>query len=80
MQILTIDQVAESLQMSGEQVRQLIKSGELPGFSIGIGKRKHYRIEAADVAAFVKRRKQAEKQVDPRLVRGGRLEAAGGSW
>lgn len=80
MQTLTVSEVAEMLRVSAEQVRQLVDDGELPSFSIGRGKRKHSRILAEDVTAFVRRRKAKEKQPEPVLKPVGRLERAGGSW
>lgn len=80
MKILTIAEVAEMLGVSDEHVRGLIDDGELPSFSISRGKRKHSRILAEDVTAFVRRRKAKEKQPEPVLKPVGRLERAGGSW
>ena len=48
---LTIEQVAEELNVSVSQIRALLKSGELRG--IQIGGRSVWRIDASDVEDYI---------------------------
>jgi excisionase family DNA binding protein len=52
-QWLTVEQVAERLQVHIETVRRWIRSGDLP--SVRLGRRAGYRIKAADLEAFLDR-------------------------
>jgi excisionase family DNA binding protein len=50
-QWLTVEQVAERLQVHIETVRRWIRSGDLPG--VRLGRRAGYRVKAADLDAFL---------------------------
>ena len=49
---LTVDQVAEQLQVNPETVRRWIRHGELGALDIG-GPRAGYRIRPSDLDAFI---------------------------
>ena len=68
---MTVEQAAKRLQVSPRHLRELIKSGVLPAFNVGLpGGRPRYRIEHADLARFIEnqRTKRAEpaEQTKPR--------------
>lgn len=65
--LLTVGAAAEALGCSEANIYALIDAGELP--FVSIGRRKGYRIDAADIAAFVERRKQQKAVATPRLSR-----------
>ena len=51
---MTPDEVADRLRVTGEKVRQLIRSGRLEAMNIGTGqKRPLYRIHPNDLEAFL---------------------------
>ena len=52
--LLTIDEVAEFLGLEYKSVYRLVRSGELPAARIG----RLYRLNKADVLAYVERQKQ----------------------
>lgn len=62
---LTIQQVAEELNIGTPQVRALLKSGELRGFQIG--GRRLWRIGAEDVESFIR---EAYEQTARRIASG----------
>lgn len=51
--LLTVDQVAEDLQLSAATIRNWIKSGELPAFKLTPGITAPLRIRREDVDALV---------------------------
>lgn len=55
--VLNLDQVAASLQISREQVRQLCIRGKMPYVDAGTGSRVQYRIRVDDLAEFKKSRR-----------------------
>jgi len=54
-QYFTTKEIAESLQLSLLQVRNLIKSGQLPAYRVGY---RSYRISESDFNSFLQSRKQ----------------------
>lgn len=66
---LTIEQVAEELNVGTPQVRALLKSGELRGFQIG--GRRLWRIGAGDVESYIR---EAYEQTAKRIASGEALE------
>jgi len=66
---LTIEQVAEELNVGTPQVRALLKSGELRGFQIG--GRRLWRIGARDVESYIR---EAYEQTAKRIASGEALE------
>lgn len=52
---LTVEQVAELLQVNPETVRRWIRSGELPVLDLG-GPKTGYRIKRSEVDAFIAQR------------------------
>jgi len=66
--LLTISEAAEALGCSEANIYALIDAGDLP--FVPIGRRKGYRIDAADIGAFIDRRKQQKSGAAvPRLAR-----------
>ena len=59
--ILTVQQVAEWLQVHEETVRRWLRDGELAG--INLGGKSGYRIRESDVVAFLDRREEASKNL-----------------
>jgi excisionase family DNA binding protein len=54
---LTLEQVAERYGISMRNVAKLLRSGELTGVNVGVGKRnKRWRIRPQDIEAFERRR------------------------
>ena len=51
---LTVEEIATRLQVHIETVRRWIRSGELPGLSLG--RRAGYRVKEADLDRFLERR------------------------
>jgi excisionase family DNA binding protein len=66
---LTVEQVAEELNVGTPQVRALLKSGELRGFQIG--GRRLWRIGAEDVESFIR---EAYEQTARRIAAGEALD------
>ena len=64
--MLTIDDVADRLAVSGKQVRSLIQRGELPAMQVG--DKRMYRVDEADLDAFVA---QEKERVRARVAGGG---------
>ena len=60
--LLTIEQVAEQLQVSTRTVRRLMDRDEIKGFMIG----KRWRFTQSEVDAYVKR--QQDEETDKRPV------------
>lgn len=56
--MLSVEEVAEELEVNPETVRVWIRSGELVAFSIGKG----YRIARADLDDFIRRRRTDYKK------------------
>ena len=54
--MLTIEDVADRLAVSGKQVRSLIQRGQLPAMQVG--DKKMYRIDEADLDAYVVQEKE----------------------
>ena len=50
---LTVDDVAQRLDVTAETVRRFLRRGELPGMQIS--KRAGWRVRAEDVDAFIRR-------------------------
>ena len=50
---LTVDDVAQRLDVTAETVRRLLRRGEMPGMQIS--KRSGWRVRAEDVDAFIHR-------------------------
>lgn len=48
--LLTVEQVAERLQLTPELVRELLRKGRVPGFRMG----KFWRIREADLNAYIR--------------------------
>lgn len=57
MEWLTVQQVADHLQVDPETVRRWIRAGELSG--VLLSNQAGYRIEQAEVARFMERRRSA---------------------
>ncbi len=57
-QLLTVDQVAERLQVNEQTVRRWLRDGEITG--IAFGGRTGWRIREEDVQAFLDRRRMAD--------------------
>ncbi|WP_067778900.1 helix-turn-helix domain-containing protein [Actinomyces vulturis] len=58
---LTIADVAETLQLSSQGVRALIRSGELP--AIQVGARRLWRIEAKVLEAYIEKQYANTRQI-----------------
>jgi excisionase family DNA binding protein len=56
---LTVEGVAQRLDVTEETVRRLLRRGELPGMQIS--KRSGWRVRAEDVDAFIRSRFRASK-------------------
>lgn len=56
--LLTIEQVAEQLQVSVRTVRRIMDADELKGFKIG----KRWRFTQSEVEAYLKRQQEAEEK------------------
>lgn len=54
--LLTIEQVAEQLQISTRTVRRLMDREEIKGFRVG----KRWRFTQSEVNAYIKRQEEAE--------------------
>ena len=57
-QLLTVDQVAERLQVNEQTVRRWLREGELTG--IAFGGRTGWRVGEEDLQAFLDRRRVAD--------------------
>jgi excisionase family DNA binding protein len=67
---LTLDEVAETLNVSGVQARALVTSGELP--AIQVGGRSVWRVEASELEAYIQRKyAETRARID---ARDGRAE------
>jgi len=65
--LLTTEQTAAELGVTGEHVRRLAQTGRLPFINVGIGeKRPRMRFDPEDILAF----KEKQRQVMPRRVSG----------
>ena len=53
---LTVQQVADKLQLDDSHVRDLIEEGEIHAVNIGTTVRKHWRVPRAELDRFVERR------------------------
>ena len=68
--LLTPEEVAEKLKVSGEQVRSLIRKGDLGAINIGTGpKRPLYRIPQQDLEEFLVRRRHSKPDTISRRSR-----------
>lgn len=68
--LLTPDDVARHLKVTTEQVRSLIRKGELAAINVGVGsKRPLYRITQQAVQEFCSKRYQGGPAVHPRLLK-----------
>lgn len=68
--LLTPDEVAARLRVTPEQVRCLIRTGQLTAVNVGTGpKRPFYRITPDAVTEFLTRRGQPAPAARPRLLR-----------
>ena len=54
--VLYVSEVAERLEVTEQQVRDLIEEGELHGINVGGGDRKFWRIPVTAVERFLKER------------------------
>ena len=61
--LLTIEQVAEQLQISTRTVRRLMDRDEIKGFMIG----KRWRFTQSEVDAFVKRQQNGDTDKRPAI-------------
>lgn len=61
--LLTIEQVAEQLQVSTRTVRRLMNRDEIKGFMIG----KRWRFTQSEVDAFVKRQQEDDTDKRPAI-------------
>ncbi len=61
---LTVEQVAEELQVHKNRVYSWIQSGELPAIDIGRFGRHNYRISRADLDAFKQARRTKRNDED----------------
>ena len=69
-QLLTPDEVADRLRVTAEQIRSLIRRGELTAINVGVGrKRPRYRLQPEAVDEFLARRSGGGKRSGPRRVR-----------
>jgi excisionase family DNA binding protein len=59
--MLTLQQVAEWMQVHEETVRRWLRNGDLAG--INLGGKSGYRIRESEVEAFLKRREEASKSL-----------------
>lgn len=64
---LAVQSAAEALDTTSNQVRDLLKSGALQGFTIADGGRK-LRIPITSIEAFIDRRVAAEHGDDPGVI------------
>lgn len=55
MRLLTIREVAESLQVSEKTIRRLVSRGELAGFKVG--DRGQVRVKSEDLEAYLERQR-----------------------
>ena len=56
--LMTVDEVAKMLRVNARKVYQLIQSGELVAMNIGTTERRIFRINRADLEAFLQSRRQ----------------------
>ncbi len=61
--LLTVDQVAERLQVNEQTIRRWLREGELTG--VPFGGRTGWRIGEEDLQAFLERRRMAESGEEP---------------
>jgi excisionase family DNA binding protein len=64
MRDLTVEQVAEELQVNPRSVYKWIQIGELPAMDLGSGGKHIYRISRADLDAFKQARKTKPDKED----------------
>ena len=60
-QMLTVEQVAERLQVHRDTVYAWIRSGQLPGYRIG-GRKAGFRIKQSDLERFVEARREQPEE------------------
>jgi excisionase family DNA binding protein len=58
---LTVAETAEVLRVSAAQAYALVRSGELP--AIRIGAARHWRVERAELEAFIQARYEEERRI-----------------
>lgn len=56
---LNVKKAAEELDVSVDQVKKLITSGELPAVDVGIASRSFWRIARKDLDAWLEKRREA---------------------
>ncbi len=54
---LTVDQVAQEMQINKRRVYRWIQAGDLPAIDIGTGEKHNYRISRTDLDDFKRRRR-----------------------
>jgi len=59
-QLLTVEQVAERLQVNEQTIRRWLREGELTG--VAFGGRTGWRVSEEDLTAFLDRKRFAEAQ------------------
>ena len=70
--LLTTEQVAHRLALSANTVRTLCDSGQLPHLRIGSGKKKEYRVDPADLDAYIEQARVKPEVPEPKPGRGQR--------
>ncbi|MGH2404051.1 MAG: helix-turn-helix domain-containing protein [bacterium] len=71
--VMTVEQVADYLQLNKLTVYKYIRDGRLPASKLG----KSYRVRMSDVDAFLETAKQVKaRRIPPRQARGSRIAAA----
>jgi excisionase family DNA binding protein len=63
---LTVEDVAQRLDVTEETVRRLLRRGELPGMQIS--KRSGWRMRAIDVDAFIRSRFRTSKTISGETI------------
>lgn len=56
--LLTVEQIADQLNLSARTVRRRIDSGELRAFRLGIGPKAPVRVDPAELNHWLERRRQ----------------------
>ncbi|WP_414645050.1 helix-turn-helix domain-containing protein [Bosea sp. (in: a-proteobacteria)] len=75
---MTMQEVADFLNVSPRHVRNLMKAGELSGVNIGIGDRVTWRFDPAEISDFMERRRQ--DLAPDRTVRRERRRSGSGGY
>lgn len=65
MNLMTVKEVAESLRVTPRIISIWLKKGKLPGYKVGFGKRKRWRISREALQSFLKKQaNEAQREFD----------------